>query len=180
MNSLHKIINIQLKNKNLNEVSKAVGVSTELLGQILEDPYFGFVSGINPIESKIFLNILCSFTEMKLTKQQNKIEMFNRNLASYRQSLPYVFVDTNFVREGQPIFVLAIYEWSRRFKVDKDSDISSIIKDHYRQSGGELEMWGKIEKYIFHDSKDKIIVYNIDGEQIAACNINETKATLRL
>jgi len=180
MSNLNHIINIQLNNKNLEEIASSVGIDVELLKVLLKDRYFGFVSETNPIEPKKFLQILCSFTDMKEMKINNRIDMFLRGLNSFRSSLPYIFVDTNFVRENQSIFVLALFENHRNFKIRADVDISEIIKEHFKKTGGELEMWGKIDKYVYHDLKDEVTVYDVDGNQIEADNVNETRATLSL
>ncbi|MBN2789475.1 MAG: hypothetical protein JXR69_04755 [Candidatus Delongbacteria bacterium] len=180
MSSLYRIIKENLRRNDLNEVSKKAGLSTKLLTQILNDYYFGFISKINPVEPRKFLKILCSFTGMKELKINNRIEMFIRDMNSFKSSLPYIFVDTGFVRVSQPVFVLALFENSRRFKIKPEDDIGNIIREHFKKTEGKLNLWGKISQYFYHDELNRISVYDTKGNKIETDDINETCATLNI
>ena len=78
-------------------------------------------------------------------------------IALARMPQPYIFVDTNFKRQSQPIFALAMMESRRRIRIDKEEIhgrelddvlklVGGIIRRHYRRSGGKLPMWGVIRR----------------------------------
>lgn len=72
---------------------------------------------------------------------------------------PYIFIDTNFKRQNQPIFALAFLEGRRHIDIskydvlrDKEAElnrIQRIVIRHYRDHHGSLELWGKIQRYIY-------------------------------
>jgi len=72
---------------------------------------------------------------------------------------PYIFIDTNFKRQSQPIFVLAFLEGRRHINISRDDvlrdkeaelkRIQRIVIQHYRDNKGSLNLWGKIQRYIY-------------------------------
>ena len=72
---------------------------------------------------------------------------------------PYLFVDTGFKRNSQPIFALAAAEsmryiaFERDFHKQKLSDqlliIYQTIQKHMEDNGGHLGIWGYIRRYFF-------------------------------
>ncbi len=105
---------------------------------------------------------------------------------------PYIFVDTNFRRKGQPIFTLALLENKRRIPVDKEllvfkdeSEvliiIGNIIKKHYLESNGKLQLWGEIYTYVYHHYTGKKYIFNPDGTLSKhRYEISESKAEMRV
>lgn len=72
---------------------------------------------------------------------------------------PYLFVDTGFKRDSQPIFALAAAEplryiaFARDFHKQKLSDqlliIHQTIQQHMEDTNGHLSIWGYIRRYFF-------------------------------
>ncbi len=104
---------------------------------------------------------------------------------------PYVFVDTNFKRAGEPIFALAMSEGTRRIKFDKksfslknkdetDSYVSNAVKLHYKWKKGKLPMWGEIRAYLFYDTEGKRTVYSVLGEVIEDDTVHESRASVKI
>jgi len=101
----------------------------------------------------------------------------------------YVYVNTNFKRTSEPIFVLAIMECIRRLKVkDKllfqtDDEIfktiSKTVRSHYKENNGKLNVWGDIINYNYHHYNGKQYVFDKNGNVIDDF-VNETQATLSL
>ena len=101
----------------------------------------------------------------------------------------YIFVNTNFKRTTQPILALAFMEQKRLILPAKDklifkstekklNIISSFIKSHYKYNNGKLDMWGKIDSYIYHQNINKKYTFNIKGNLIEnAPDIFENRAT---
>ena len=72
---------------------------------------------------------------------------------------PYLFVDTGFKRENQPIFILAAVESNRYIAFERDFHkqklseqlliIYQTIQQHMEDTGGHLAVWGYIRRYFF-------------------------------
>ncbi|MEX1196326.1 MAG: hypothetical protein WEB57_00500 [Pseudohongiellaceae bacterium] len=72
---------------------------------------------------------------------------------------PYLFVDTGFRRKSQPVFVLAAMEHYRYLHFEKAfwrlptnqqlRCASDRVRDHFAESGGELSIWGVVQRYWF-------------------------------
>ncbi len=104
-----------------------------------------------------FFEKLCEVLEIDkelIERTRQKIKEITAEKRAYEYA--YIYVNTNFIRTTEPIFVLAFMESKRRirlnaddflFKSDKEvlNKISKIVKNHYRKTGGELFMWGKIK-----------------------------------
>ena len=89
---------------------------------------------------------------------ENEIQKILRIEKDYQSELErlsnkYIFVDTNFKRTTEAIFVLAVLEHKRRIKIDSrllafknktqvQQIISEMIQEHYGDSNGLLSVWG--------------------------------------
>ena len=104
---------------------------------------------------------------------------------------PYIFVDTNFSRKGEPVIALAMLESRRRIKINKvqylersNSEnltyVENAIKLHYKESKGALALWGEIRAYLYYDGQGKRTVLNYFGEVIELDDVCESRATLKL
>jgi hypothetical protein len=103
---------------------------------------------------------------------------------------PYIFIDTQFKRQNQPIFVLAALENKRRIAIskydvlqDKSAELNriiKIIKNNYRKNDGELEFWGPIHHYVYVFAADQNITLSPAGKIINAHEFHEQQATLAL
>ena len=105
-------------------------------------------------------------------------------------SKDYLFVNTNFKRTTQPIFVLAMMENKRYIKMNmkelyfKDIDsklnlISSFVKKHYKENNGKLEIWGNIQSYQYHINKE-IYIFNSTGTIIKVELAKESIAIIKI
>ena len=114
--------------------------------------------------------------EPKVVKKE--LELFEKTAKEYKKfEDTYIFVNTNFKRESQPIFALAMMESFRLilpdkmkliFKSDKQilSVISGFVASHYKENDGELKIWGKIDNYIYHHIVGKTYTFNRHGKMI--------------
>ena len=104
---------------------------------------------------------------------------------------PYIFVDTRFRRKNEPIFALAFMEGKRRIALDKETvydrslketlqEVSQIIRDHYRNTGGKLNLWGKIHEYRYHHLDGRTFRFDTEGHLIEELsrNLDEGGAVL--
>lgn len=85
-----------------------------------------------------------------------------------------LFIFTNFKRKCEPIHVLAVMEGWRHIKIDKEElifkndaevfkTIGTIAKEHYQNSGGKIELWGRIISYIYTHTDGKKYIFSPDG-----------------
>ncbi len=104
----------------------------------------------------------------------------------------HVYVNTNFHRANEPIFVLATMEGRRRLVPDKQElmfktdaqifdFISNLVKKHYSRTRGNLLIWGKIDNYVYHHFDGKQYVFDNNGSLLdSSVCINESRATLSI
>ena len=88
---------------------------------------------------------------------------------------PYIFVYTEFKRQNEPIFVLALMENLRRLKLEKSAILGSkddgfnlakqTVQHHFKKTCGILPLWGKIISYHYHVHHD-CYTLDITGERI--------------
>ncbi|GEM_PF-1134637 len=104
---------------------------------------------------------------------------------------PYIFVDTRFRRKNEPIFALAFMEGKRRIALDKEAvydrslretlqEVSQIIREHYRNTGGKLNLWGKIHEYRYHHLDGRTFRFDTEGRLVEELsrNLDEGGAVL--
>jgi len=115
-------------------------------------------------------------------------EITDRLNAINRMPSPYIFINTNFHRENQPIFALAFMEGQRRIHINKikvfessDDGLSmakKIVQEHYQASNGTNAMWGTIDNYIYHANDKKYIINKAGEIENNERDIFESKATV--
>ena len=81
---------------------------------------------------------------------------------------PCLFVETQFRRANQPVFLLAMLESGRRLSVpaelrDHLERITEMVVEHYQAHHGELVLWGKIDHYRYHDGRGRVYLISPDG-----------------
>lgn len=112
-------------------------------------------------------------------------------LAKSQQYPSYIFVETNFKRQSQPIMMLGAMQHLRRFRVSNElielslnqqlPAIQQIVIQHYADSKGKLKVWGKIQSYVYFYAEDLMIEFSPKGEFITASKEYFTsQATLKI
>ncbi len=104
---------------------------------------------------------------------------------------PYIFVDTRFRRKNEPIFALAFMESKRHISLDKETvydqgleatlqEVGRIVREHYRDTGGELKVWGKIHEYRYHHLDGRTFRFDTEGRLVEELsrNLDEGGAVL--
>lgn len=86
---------------------------------------------------------------------------------------PYVFLDTGFKRNNEPVFALSVASSLRILKIENEigklplneqiGHIQTMVCEHYKLNP-EIHIWGKIKQYVFYYRKDIIIVLSTNGE----------------
>jgi hypothetical protein len=157
------------------------------INDFLDKGYYDF-----KYSSKTLLQALCDLSDIPKAVCISAIESYEnkkQRLSALKQ--PYIFVDTNFKRKGEPILALAALENRRRIILDKElylsktqeelSDyISNVVKLHYKWRNGKLPLWGNIRAYLYYDEQGNRTVYNTLGDVINDEDIWETRASVTL
>ncbi len=139
-----------------------------------------------------FIERLCK--AFGLSDYEGVLDEINNKLTEIAkiEKSPYIYIDTGFKRSTQPIHVLAAMEPRRRISIDKKDlvgkssneilgSISSLIKSHYTQTNGKIEMWGEIERYIFNHIDGGRYEFDIKGNLItSSSDAPESYATLKI
>ncbi len=166
----------------LTNLLKAADIS-----EYLDKGYYDF-----RYDSHTLLKTLCELLDIPRTDYETAIQEYEdkkRKLQALQD--PYIFVYTNFKRQSEPIFALALMEGKRRIKIDKEmylskseeevhTYISNAVKLHYKLCNGKLSLWGKIKSYIYYDTKGKKTVYSVLGDIIEDDDIQETRASVTI
>lgn len=143
----------QQPTKGLNRL-KALLTAPDLLGWFNQSGFdFKYSNREFVLKLGNILNIPTSEVTAGITaanKEQMRIE---------KMFPAYIFIDTNFKRQGQPILVLAFLEGRRHIHISKYDvlrnkaaelqRIQHIVMQHYRENNGHLELWGKIHRYLY-------------------------------
>ncbi|MES1949824.1 hypothetical protein S4A8_03163 [Salinisphaera sp. S4-8] len=141
-------------------------VGDDLLG--LDQPSFDF-----HYTAEGFARKLCEVLEIDRGTSERGITALRDCVTNRRAYVPYLFVDTDFRRASQPIFVLAAMEGQRRLMFARhfrdlswDAQIEMAGKrarQHYVQAKGALAIWGDIERYHLYQAPGRVVTLNTCG-----------------
>ena len=184
--SLQKLILEKSHNVGLGEVSCQLGYTnsekcTQRIEKICASQYLALdKSGYDfKYSTREFIVNLCEVIGIPALFCQRVIKEVEDELQAIRQKFKaYIFVETGFKRKNQPIFMLAMMEHERRIGVDRNirklplneqlPTIQEMVTCHYQQTGGELQVWGKILKYVYFYDQDLAIEFSITGDVMKA------------
>ena len=152
----------------------------ERLAMVLADPALGlgtpmydFVHG-----RRDFLRALCR--ALRIPEHSCRAFIAERDAldkAERQAYKPWLFVDTGFKRAdrpGMPIFILAMIESKRRLPLPPDTfrlpweeqlqTAQQTVRQHMADTGGELKIWGRIQRYLFCYAEDHQLEIAPSGE----------------
>ena len=190
--NIHNTIKNQLQFSSKEKIVKQLGYSSiqkglKTLDSFLEseDLYTWIHSGYYDFKytAKQFLVKICSILDLSIDEVKKEIALQtskHKDLKILNSS--YIFVNTNFKRTSEPVFALVFLESSRRLKVETAQleSISLIVKEHYIKNNGQLNIWGKIQSYIFHHDNNTY-TFDVNGKLIENNQeVLESKAILTL
>ena len=158
---------------------RPTSANLERLQSVLDDPDFGLNnSGFDfKYSSEGFLRALCVVVDMDMASSEQRIFRLNKCLEEEREAFkPYIWVDTGFKRQSQPIFALAVCEHQRyldfpkgfwRLSIDRQMGRAQCrVREHVYETGGELGIWGHIKQYWFYYKKNAAYLLALNGEVI--------------
>jgi hypothetical protein len=143
--------------------------------------------------TKAFLKRLCAALELDLQLLKEEFEICTALSKEHEKvGRCSVFVDTNFHRTSQPIFMLAMKEGIRRLAPSRElllfktkteilDMISEMVKHHYAENNGQLAVWGNIQSYIYSHFDGEVFVFDCEGSLLDdACAMPQPGATLSI
>lgn len=124
-----------------------------------------------------FVIRLCEVLGIDAKKCKKEVARISTELSTEKARYKsWIFVNTNFIRKSEPIFALAALESSRRIQIPKEigvlpfehqiPHVKAIIRRHYSESGGEIDMWGTIGRYEFFFAEHQAILFHFDGSVV--------------
>lgn len=141
------------------------------LKEWIEKGYYDFTN--NATEFFVKLSKELGFKDSEINNTIFKITEYIEE--KNKLSSSYIFINTNFKREGESILTLAMLENKRRISLYKDEKflfkpineilelVSSIVVEHYEINNGKCFIWGDIVNYQLH-LFDNLYTYSIDGK----------------
>ena len=159
---------------------KPSATNLERLQKVLNSPTLGLDVGGYDLryQSHEFVHELCRALELPLDECDANIARIKRQTDDDRASFkPFLWVDTDFKRENQRVFVLAALE-SRRYlgfprwllRLTPEQQLvqaQELVQEHMRETEGELLIWGTIKRYWFFYAPNRSYWLAPDGEIIA-------------
>jgi len=149
---------------------------------------YDFVNQPHEFFTKLSIALKLDKKDINDTLEEEKV--YIKEVERFKGS--YIYVNTNFRRKNEPIFILAILEKNRYVSLYKDRNLlfkstsqileilSQRIQEHYEANKEGLVVWEKIVNYQVH-LKDKIYIFDTDGVlQQDAVPVYESKATIGL
>jgi len=190
-----------LKQSNLEDISNKLGYSNEKKGLnalheilVAKNLHSWLHSGFYDFKfnaKELYKNLadLYNISKEEVEEELKQAELYQEEYDSLKES--YIFVNTNFVKTTQPVFVLAFLEGLRRIRPKREElmfksteevleKIGNIIREHYHLKGGKLEVWGEIKNYQYHHKDGKVYLFDVEGNYIPNLQIPESKAILKM
>jgi len=138
------------------------------------------------LSSELFLKKV-----LEMYGDEEDMKLFKKTKEKLSRSSGNLFINTDFKRISEPIFVLAMMEGVRNISIDKREFenieeeleyIKNFVKNHYQKNNGTLKIWRNIVSYIYtSDSFDKKIVFDTEGNIIDEVdNFIHSKATIKI
>ncbi len=150
------------------------------LQRVLDDPHLGLGQAYFDFKfnSEGFLRKLCQVLGLGHIDVDHTIDAIKRELQEDQRAFkPYLFVDTEFRRQGQSIAILALCEWMRRLDfpqqfwrktlVDQVEAARQRVREHMKSTLGELGVWGSIKRYRFYYTEEDCVILSTTGDIVA-------------
>jgi len=184
---LQSLIHQKLLKIDLEELSHSLGYRgndkfNKRLTAMFANEYFGLDSSYYDFKfsSEEFVRQLCNQLGIPSLLVDKVLDEIKAELEKQKNaSKPFIFIDTDFKRKSEPIFVLAGMQNQRYLTIDEfvavkplDKqlyDIQEIVKAHY-QTHSILDLWGKVQRYAYFYQADYIVVFSVTGEILDVTN----------
>ena len=195
---LQALIHQKLLKVDLKELSHSLGYRggdkfKKRLTVIFANEYFGLDSSYYDFKfsSEEFVRQLCNYLGIPSLLVDKVLDEIKAELEKQKHApKPYVFIDTDFKRKSEPIFLLSALQNRRYLKIDdivaakpldkQLQDVQKIVTAHY-QKNPILDLWGQVQRYAYFYQEDFIVVLSVKGEILdVTYDYPLSVATLRL
>lgn len=168
------------------------------LARVLSDPQLGLATPEYDfhLASRAFSEALCRALAMDPGDYLPALDAIEAHLEEARRAYkPWLFVDTGFKRSDRPgtaIFILAIMESTRRLRLPPDTfrlpweqqlqRAQQLVRQHMADTGGELKVWGRIQRYLFCYAEDQMLELSPNGDVVGDASwtgISQASVTLK-
>lgn len=152
---------------NLDKLNQALLKITQAksLDEFLQNGYYDYIYTSENLVLK-----LAKIYGLDILDELNSAKKLNDEVNKYKNS--YIYIDTNFKRNTEPIFMLAMMQGVRYLYFDKKElafksldkqlqFISKVVKNHYKKIK-KLPLFGKITGYKFNHL-GKSYSFDVDG-----------------
>jgi hypothetical protein len=196
--STYKLIKKRVENSSLEKITKLLEYSSfqkaeKIVNKFLssKDLYSWLDSGYYDFKytPKLFLQKLCQvfqFNYKDIEEELRKQSIYYDEVKRVQKN--YIFVNTNFRRKNEPIFLLACLEQTRQISLNtrdvvfknKEKTLEIVIKQiqqHYKKNNGKLNIWGNIVNYVYYH-ENEIFIFDRDGTRIESQKIKRSRAIL--
>lgn len=184
--TLHDRLKQRVASEGADRILRAMGYSERALAHardrlqnVLADPDLGLGAGRYDFRfsNREFLRALAGAVAVDAKETERRIDDIERELQHLRKLFkPWIFVDTQFKRSGEPIFVLAWTEHMRRLRLPVKARLLSRneltrfagerVREHHRENQGRLLVWGVISEYKLVVSETEQVVMDREGNAL--------------
>ena len=183
--NLREQLNARVRDLSRDDVLERMGyspvcrASRDRLDKVLAENTLGLEGNDYDVkyESRGFLKALCEAVGIDYDEHEAEVEAIQERLKAERDAFqPYLFADTEFTRSDRPgmaVFILAALESKRNLRLSRQSRLApreKVIEEgaeraqsHYRETGGELPVWGTIHRYLLFLAPGESLVIDTDG-----------------
>lgn len=162
-----------------------------LLGIDEEDGYFDGTIGCRGLAIAL-LRYFNAPSEL-ISEAEHEIDAIFVNIEQTKQAKLYshIFIDTDFKRNNEPIFVLGALNHLRYISNlqhlyslplgEQISEVSAIVKQHYHDNAGNLKIWGNIQRYHYrYVESEPAILFDTDGNVIGTSDLIEGRPSMSI
>jgi len=183
---IQKLFANKLKGITYPDIARQLGYQNadncaSKIKKLLSSPYLGLEESAYDFKYSTdeFIVKLAQLLDIPSLVVEKVIEEIQAELLRQAQKFrSYIFVETFFRREGQPVFVLVVMEGLRRINISEQirrlsldqqlPEVQSLIRYHYRGTNGQMPVWGTIARYVFYYENDLVIEFSPTGKIINA------------
>lgn len=162
-----------------------------LLGLDEEDGYFDGTIGCRGLAIAL-LRYFNAPSEL-ISEAEHEIDAIFLNIEQMKQAKLYshIFIDTDFKRNNEPIFVLGALNHLRYISNlqhlyslplgEQISEVSAIVKQHYHDNAGNLKIWGNIQRYHYrYAESEPAILFDTAGNVIGTSDLIEGRPSISI
>jgi len=195
--TLQETIREKIEDIGADEVLNRIGIqditpkARERLSNLVNDRLLGINKSFFDFKySNIeYIKAVCKALNINFNDYKSEYAFISGQASAYMSlKSPCLFIETDFIRSGQPIFMLAFLEQKRRIELSKELILEGvdvvieyskkIVKNHFLVSGRYIEFWGTIKHYVLIIDGFGSIKISVEGEVVSINQCKDRHANL--